>query len=147
MRNVAFGRDDTGFSWLSWLSLQLDGNTLSLSFSTLGGVVLDSLQKFGSTLGVLDVFNSQTQSLFQVSVTDHLVDDNTNRRLGDVEDNTGLTLVDLVWHTLLDGTVGLDINDVTNFVDLQVGGQWNSTMLPEVTLEHVTSTRSVTMSI
>jgi len=47
----------------------------------------------------------------------------------------------------VDGTVSLDVNDVTNLVGLQVGGQRDSTMLSEVPLEHVTSTRSVTVTI
>jgi len=47
----------------------------------------------------------------------------------------------------VDGTIGLDINDITNLVGLQVGGQRDGTMLSEVPLEHVTSTRSVTVTI
>ena len=93
------------------------------------------------------MFNSQVQSLLNVSVADHFVDDDTDRGLGDVVDDTGLTLVELVWHTLLDGTVSLDVDNVTDLVDLQVGRQSNGTVLSKVTLEHVTSTRSVTMSI
>ena len=66
------------------------------------------------------MFNSQVDSLFQVSVSNNLVDDNTNGSLGNVVDDTGLTVVVFVWHTLLDGTVGLDVNNVTNLVGLQV---------------------------
>ena len=135
--DVTLGGDNTGASWLSWLSLQLDGDTLSLGLSTLGSVGLDSVQELLSTLGVLDVFNSQADSLLDVSVTNDLVDDNTDSRLGHVVHNTSLTLVELVRHTLLDGTVGLDVDNVTNFVDLQIGRQGDSAMLSEVTLEHV----------
>ena len=66
------------------------------------------------------MFDSQVNSLFEVSVTNNLVDNNTNSRLGDVVNDTSLTLVVLVWHTLLDRTIGLDINDITNSVSLQV---------------------------
>ena len=144
--NVTFGGNDGGASWLSWLSLQLNGLTLSLGFSLQSSVGLDSVQEFLTTSRVLDVLDSQVNSLLDVSVADDLVDDNTNGRLGNVVDNTSLTVVVLVWHTLLDGTVGLDVNDVTDLVDLQVGGQRKSTMLLEVTQEGVTSTGSVTVT-
>ena len=49
-------------------------------------------------------------------------------------------MVELVRHTLLDGSVGLNVNNVTNLVGLQVGGKRNGTMFSEVTREHVTST-------
>ena len=145
--DITFGRDNTSLSWLGWLPLQLNSDTLSLGLSTLSSVSLNSLQELSSALGVLDVLNSQVQSLLNVSVTDHLVNDNTDGGLGNVVDNTSLTVVKLVWHTLLDRTIGLDIDNVTNFVDLQVGGQWDGTILPEVPLEHVTCTRSVTVSV
>lgn len=147
MRNVTFSGNDSGTSWLGWLSLQLDLLTVGLGFLLSSSVGLDSVQEFLTTSRVLDVFNSQVDSLFKISVTNNLVDDDTNRRLGDVVDNTSLTVVVLVWHTLLDSTVGLDVNNVTDLVNLQVGGQSNSTMLLEVTLESVTSTGSVTTTI
>lgn len=135
------------WSWASRLSLQLDGVTRGLSGSTLSCVVLDSLQKLLSTLRVLNVLNPHVHSLLDASATNNLVDHDTDGGFSNVEDDTGLTLVDLVRHTLLDRTVGLDVDNVTNFVDLQIGRQWNSTMSSEVTLEHVTSTRSVTVPI
>jgi hypothetical protein len=56
-------------------------------------------------------------------------------------------VVELVRHTLLDRTVGLDVNDITNLVNLQVGRKRDNTMLLEVTRESVTSTRSVTAAV
>ena len=49
-------------------------------------------------------------------------------------------MVELVGHTLLDSSVGLDVNNITNLVGLQVGGERNSTVFSEVTREHVAST-------
>ena len=51
-----------------------------------------------------------------------------------------LPVVELVGHTLLDSSIGLDINDITNLVGLQVSGERDGTMLSELTREHVTST-------
>ena len=43
-----------------------------------------------------------------------LVDLNTDGALGDVPDTASLSVVVLVGHTLVDGAIGLDINDVAN---------------------------------
>lgn len=147
MWDVTLGGDNSSLSWLSWLSLQLDSLTLSLGLNSLSSVRFNTVQELLTTLGVLNVLNSQVNTLLDVTVTNNLVDDNTNRRLGDVVNNTSLTVVVLVWHTLLDRTVGLDVHNVTNLVGLQVGGERNSTSLLEVSLEGVSSTGSVTTTV
>ena len=122
MRNVTFGRDNSGTSWHSWLSFQDDLFTFFFGISLSLSVGFNSVQELLSTSRVFDVFNSQVNSLFNVSVTNNLVDNNTNRRFGDVVNNTGFTVVVFVWHTFLDRTVGFDVNDITDLVSLQVGG-------------------------
>ena len=42
-----------------------------------------------------------------------LVDDDTDSTAGYVENAASGTVVDLVWHTLLDGTVTFDIDNIT----------------------------------
>lgn len=147
LRNVLTDLDNLGLSWLSWLSLQVNLLTLSLSLSLQSSVGLDSVQELSTTSRVLDVLDSQVNLLLNVSVTNNLVDDDTDGSLGNVENDTGLTVVVLVWHTLLDRTVGLDVHNVTNLVSLQVSRQRNGSVLSKVTLEHVTSTRSVTVTV
>ena len=57
-------------------------------------------------------------------------------------------MVELVGHTLVDSTVGLDVNDVTDLVGLQVGGKLDGhTMLPEVTGEHVAGASTDTIGV
>ena len=57
-------------------------------------------------------------------------------------------MVELVGHTLVDSTVGLDVNNVANLVGLQVGGQLDrQTMLPEVTGEHVAGASADTIGV
>ena len=41
------------------------------------------------------------------------VDDDTHGSLGNIENTTSGTVVDLVWHTLLESTITLDIDDVS----------------------------------
>ena len=42
-----------------------------------------------------------------------LVDDDTDGSLGNVENTSSGTVVDLVWHTLLESTITLDIDDIS----------------------------------
>ena len=52
-----------------------------------------------------------------VSAVDHviylLVDDDTDGSLGNVENTSSGTVVALVWHTLLESTITLDIDDIS----------------------------------
>lgn len=140
MGDVTLSSNDSGSSRLGGLSLQVDRLTLGLGLLLQSGVGDDSVQELLATSRVLNVLDSQVDSLLNVSVSNDLVDDDTDRRLGNVVNDTGLTVVVFVRHTLLDGTVGLDVNNVTDLVDLHVGRQSDGTMLLEVTLESVTRT-------
>lgn len=134
-------------SGLDRLSLEDNSRSSLLGLGTVGLVLSDSVKEVLSALGVLDVLNTEVDTLLEVSVTNNLVDKNTDGGLGNVVNNTGLTVVELVGHTLLDGTIGLNVNNVSDLVNLQVGRQRNGTILLVVTRESVTSTRSVTAAI
>jgi hypothetical protein len=91
------------------------------------------------------------------------LEDNTDGGLGDVVDDTGLAVVDLVGHTLLDRTcllmspplstafawflgfrtVGYDIDDITDLVLLEVGRERDHTLLLEVPRETVAASAIV----
>lgn len=96
------------------LSLQLYALTLLLGLLPLACVLLHSGQELLSRSGMCDVFDSDVDSLLDVSVADLLVDDDTDGGLGNVVDYTSLSVVDLEWHTLLDSTIDSDIDDVTD---------------------------------
>jgi len=53
-------------------------------------------------------------------------------------------MVELVRHTLVDGSIGLNINIITEFEGGQVGGQMYWPMFPEGLGEHLASTSSET---
>jgi hypothetical protein len=65
--------------------------TSSLGFLLLLSIGLDTVQEFLTTLGVSDVFNTDVNTLFNVAVTNDLVNNDTNRGLGNVIDDTSTT--------------------------------------------------------
>jgi len=138
--SVVFHRNGAGLSGHEGLSLQVDVGSVGLGLLLEFGVGLDTADELFSRAGKGDVLDSEVDALLDVAVLDFLVDDDTDGRLGDVVDNTGLSVVNLVWHTLLDSTVCLDINDVSNFVLTQVCAQFDHTLLLEVSGEGIPST-------
>lgn len=54
---------------------------------------------------------------------DLLVDNHTHSPLGNIVHSSGLSVVELVWHSLVEGTITLDIHNVTNFIHFHVRGQ------------------------
>lgn len=68
-----------------------------LSLPLLCGVGLDTGQELVTRARVSDVLNANVDALLDVAVADLAVEDDTDSGLGDVVDDTGLTVVDLVW--------------------------------------------------
>merc|ERR1739841_156720 len=130
--------DGAGFSWCSWQTLELDVFALLLGFLLLLSVFLYSVKEIISALGVLNVLNPQVHSLLHVTVTNDLVDNNTDCSWGDVVDDTRSAVVVFVRHALLFSGVGLDVDNVTNVVSAEVGRKPDRTSLLETALEHVT---------
>lgn len=46
------------------------------------------------------MLDSEVDTLFDITMLHLFIDDNTDGALRDVIDNTGLAVVDLVWHTV-----------------------------------------------
>lgn len=74
------------------------------------------------------MLDANVHTLLQVSVADLLVDDDSDGGLGHVVDDSGLAVVDLVWHTLLHGTVGFDVDDISDSVRFHVRAQVDHTL-------------------
>ena len=60
------------------------------------------------------MLDADIDSLFYVSITDSLVDYDADGGFGDVVDNTGFAMIDFVGHAFLDGSVGFDVDDVSD---------------------------------
>lgn len=73
--------------------------SLRLGLYLLRSVVLNTVDKLSPALGVVDVFDANVDTLLEIAVADLFVDDDTKGGPGDVVNNTGLTVVDLVGHT------------------------------------------------
>ena len=65
--------------------------TSFLSFLLLLSVGNNTIQELLTTLGVLDVFNTDVDTLLQITVANVLVNEDTDGRLGDIEDDTSTT--------------------------------------------------------
>lgn len=93
------------------------------------------------------MLDADANTLLNVTGTNRLVNDDAEGTLRDVEDNTSLAMVELVGHTLLDGTIGLDIDQITDLVGLHVGGKLDHPMITEGTGEEMASTGTVTEGV
>lgn len=101
-------------------SLELHSLALVLDLSSPLSVRLDTVDELFTRAGVVDVFETDVDALLKVAVADLLVDDDADCGFGDVVDNAGLAVVDLVGHTLLLSAVVLDVHDVADSVCLPV---------------------------
>jgi len=90
------------------------------------------------------VFDSDVDSLLEVAVSDWLVEDDADGGFGYVVDDSGLAMVEFVWHALLDGSVTHHIDDVSDFVLVEVGGYSDSSSLLEASREGVSCTGTET---
>lgn len=57
--------------------------------------------------------------LWDDSVSDLLVDDDSDGPWVDVEDSASLSMVIFVWHALVNGAVNNDVNDLSSPVGLE----------------------------
>lgn len=107
--NDGAGAGDTG------RALEFLADTTFLAGGGLGPLVGgDAGKEINTALGGLDVLNADIDTLLLDAAVDDLVHNNTNRGVGDVEDDTGAAVVELVGHALLHSGVDLDVNVVSD---------------------------------
>ena len=90
-RLVLLCRDKVTRLWLGRKSLQADVDSLGLGFGLDASIILDTLQELITAGRVANMLNANVDSLFNETVSDTLVDDQTESRLGNVVDNSGFT--------------------------------------------------------
>lgn len=93
------------------------------------------------------MLNANMEALPDDAVADLLVDLDTDGTGSDVPYNASATVVELVGHALVDGTVALDVNIVTDTVHGQVSGHVGKTMAPERLLEEISSLGAKTVRV
>ena len=113
--------------------LTLDVNVLSSGLSLLlGGIVSSDTSAESLTRGGhADVLNSDVEALGDDSSSDALVADDTDGVLVDIENSAGLSVVELVRHATLDGTIGQDIDVISLLVGNKELAEGSNTVLSE----------------
>ena len=133
--------------WELWGALQVDLDA-SLASLLLGSLICDlSCQNFLLTLGLSNVLNTNMNTLLKNTSIHKLVDTNTDSRLGNVEDDSGSSVVSLVRHTLVDGWIRENVNIITNLDLHQILTKVDRSVLTELLGEHVARTRSCTEGV
>jgi hypothetical protein len=134
-------------SWLSVDSLRHDKGSVFLRLLDRRVVRHHAVQETLTRLRVLHVFDSDVDALRDDATIVLFVDDDTNGSSGNVEDASGGSVVDFVRHSLLDGTVTLDIDDVALAVTGEVRLQPDDSPFAEVFAEHVPRSASDTFRV
>lgn len=110
-------------------------------------VFVDSGDEAESRARVLYMLDADVDAFGEDLSADAFVDDNPDGVLRNVENATSLSVIALVRHTLLHGTISLDINDIPALVNVHIGRETDHTPLPELLGEHVTRSASLSMGV
>ena len=113
----------------------------------LGVVFLSSLNELNVALGGAHVLNANVDSLGEDAVLHLLVNLNTNGARSHVPNATSTTVVVLVGHTLVNGTVALDVDLLTGLVDVQVSLTLQRSVSTEISSEQISGVSSVTKGV
>jgi len=122
----------SAWSGLSWLSLQhREWLVVGFGFRVKPLVLLHATEELGSTGRRRDVFDTYVDSFPDDAVADGFVDFDADGAGGNIPDDAGLPVVELVRHPLVDRPVRLDVHVVTGLVGRQVGRQLQHPLLSE----------------
>jgi hypothetical protein len=93
------------------------------------------------------MFDSDVKPLGDDSVSDLLVDYDSQSSWIHVEDSTSSAVVVFVWHRFVDSTIDNDIDDVTNFVGSEVFRHSDGSMASESLLEFVSGSSFISVAV
>merc|ERR1712038_1702640 len=127
----------------------LDVNSCSsgLGVSLLLIVGTDTFLKGLAAIGHADVLDTNVNALRDDAVSNALVHNNTDGVRCHVEDLAGLSVVELVRHASLDGTISDDIDVVSFAVGDEVLAEGRHTMLSESLAEKISRASSKTETV
>merc|ERR1712180_423178 len=125
------------FSRCCRVSLAIHFHTTGLGFPFLHLVFFDTSQEIISAFGMLDMFNSEVDSLWDDSISKLLIDNNSNSSSGYIEDSSSFAVIVFVRHSFVNGSISLDINNITNLVGLQIGRQMFDPSFSELLREKI----------
>jgi len=124
-----------------------DLHTLGLGLSLLGVILAHSSLEGLTALTSANMLDSDVNSLGDDSASVLLVDDNSDGVLSDIEHAAGLTVVELVGHALVDGTVSNDVYKIVLAVGLHDLGEVNWAVVSEALAEEVSCSCSVSEAV
>jgi hypothetical protein len=111
------GLDDVSVTGLLRDTLGKDLLTLLLGLTLKLVILVDTLDESLAGLGLANVLNTDMETLGDDAGVNTLVDNNTNGTSVDIEDATGLTVVVLVEHAAVNGTISNQVDNVALLVD------------------------------
>ena len=98
--SVAGSADQVALTGTNGLALQVHMDALFLGLALLQGILLDTVDELLAGAGVLDVLDADANALLEVAVVDALVEEDADRRLGDIVDNTSLPMINFMRHAV-----------------------------------------------
>jgi len=121
---------------------------LTLLGTTTSSVILNNaIKEVLTALGGLNVLNANVNAFLDDTSADLLINNDTNSAWSHVPDDTSATVIAAVGHTLMDGTIRLDIDEVTNLVSTKIGGEVLGAMRAESASEFGTSSSPETVAV
>lgn len=118
-----------------------------LGLAALDVVIAAASEEVVTGGGLLEVLNADVDLLLNNASVHALVEQNSDGAGSDVPDDTSLSVVVLVGHTLVNLTAGLHINDISNTERVQVGGQGGVSVLTIGDGESVAGACAITVRV
>ena len=146
--NARVCKDDDGlFARLHIDALDVNSGSGGLGVSLLLIVGTDTFLKGLAAGGHADVFDTHVNALRDDAVSNALVHNDTDGVSGHIEDFAGLSMVEFVGHTSLDGTISDDIDEVSFAVGNEVLAEGRHTVLSESLAEKISRASSKTEAV
>ena len=131
----------------SWLTFGRDMLSLFVRLVLDFVVLFNAPKEIVPTGRLAQMFRPDVQAFLDLPVADDLVDDNTNGARIDVENFGGTTVVDLMRHAFVHGTVNFDINVLSALESGQIVRHPDGTVQAEGLAEFLASAGSVSLGM